>query len=85
MIRLNELLELPPKYCVKVENIDVKKFNVLFNKVDVCDDVWLTPKSEKRRLGHPTQKPEASFRRIIKASSNEGDLVIDSFMTSKKT
>jgi DNA modification methylase len=31
----------------------------------------------QERLGYPTQKPEALLERIIKASSNEGDLVLD--------
>jgi len=31
------------------------------------------------RLGYPTQKPEALLDRIITASSNEGDLVLDPF------
>jgi len=31
------------------------------------------------RLGYPTQKPEALLERIIKASSNEGDLIADFF------
>jgi hypothetical protein len=30
-------------------------------------------------LGYPTQKPEALLERIIKASSNEGDIVMDPF------
>jgi DNA modification methylase len=30
-------------------------------------------------LGYPTQKPEALLERIVKASSNEGDLVLDPF------
>jgi hypothetical protein len=30
-------------------------------------------------LGYPTQKPEALLERIIKASSNEGDVVLDPF------
>ncbi|MCY3574476.1 MAG: DNA methyltransferase [Chloroflexi bacterium] len=33
----------------------------------------------KERLGYPTQKPLALMRRIIRASSNEGDLVFDPF------
>ena len=33
----------------------------------------------KERLPYPTQKPEALLERIIKASSNEGDLVLDPF------
>ncbi len=33
----------------------------------------------KERIGYPTQKPEALLERIIKASSNEGDVVLDCF------
>ena len=33
----------------------------------------------KELLGYPTQKPEALLERIIKASSNEGDLIMDPF------
>ena len=31
------------------------------------------------RLGYPTQKPQALFERIVQASSNEGDIVLDPF------
>ncbi|MCA9971506.1 MAG: site-specific DNA-methyltransferase [Anaerolineales bacterium] len=34
---------------------------------------------------HPTQKPEELFRRLVLASSNEGDLVIDPFLGSGTT
>ncbi len=46
------------------------------------DDVWDIPiinPMSKERLGYPTQKPEALLERIIKASSNEGDWVLDPF------
>ena len=33
----------------------------------------------KERIGYPTQKPLALLERIIKASSNEGDIVLDPF------
>jgi site-specific DNA-methyltransferase (adenine-specific) len=33
----------------------------------------------KERLGYPTQKPEALLERIITASSNEGDMVLDAY------
>ena len=33
----------------------------------------------KERLGYPTQKPEGLLERIIRASSNEGDVVLDPF------
>jgi adenine-specific DNA-methyltransferase len=39
----------------------------------------------KERLGYPTQKSEALLERIIKASSNEGDLVADFFCGSGTT
>ena len=35
--------------------------------------------NSKERLGYPTQKPEALLERIITASSNEGDTVLDCF------
>ncbi len=44
---------------------------------DVVTDIKLAPKSE--RTGYPTQKPLALYERIIKASSNEGDIVLDPF------
>ena len=46
------------------------------------DDVWEIPiinPMSKERLGYPTQKPEALLNRIIMASSNEGDIVLDPF------
>ena len=45
-------------------------------------DVWPVPilnPMAKERLGYATQKPLALLERIIKASSNEGDLVLDPF------
>jgi adenine specific DNA methylase Mod len=36
-------------------------------------------------IGYPTQKPEALLERIIKASSNEGDLIADFFCGSGTT
>lgn len=48
------------------------------NSVDnIWTDIGLAEKDE--RLGYPTQKPEALLERIIKASSNEGDVVADFF------
>ncbi len=42
------------------------------------DVKWLGPR-DPERLTYPTQKPEALLERIIRASSNEGDLVLDPF------
>jgi len=41
--------------------------------------------SSKEYVGYPTQKPEALLERIIKSSSNEGDLVADFFSGSGTT
>ena len=46
------------------------------------NDVWQIPfvaPSAKERIGYPTQKPQALLERIIKASSNQGDVVADFF------
>lgn len=46
------------------------------------DDWWqiqpIAP-SANERLGYPTQKPEALLEKIIKASSNKGDMILDAF------
>ena len=39
---------------------------------------WLST-TDQERLGYQTQKPEALLERIIQASSNEGDVVLDPF------
>jgi len=46
---------------------------------DVWTDISEINSQAKERLGYPTQKPEALLERIIRASSNEGDLVLDPF------
>jgi site-specific DNA-methyltransferase (adenine-specific) len=49
---------------------------------DIWDDIYglSTMGAEKgERLGYPTQKPLALLERIIQASSNEGDVVLDPF------
>ncbi len=54
----------------------------------VVDDVWDLDKinnSAKEAIGYPTQKPEALLERIIKASSNENDLIADFFCGSGTT
>ena len=61
-----------------------KKGEVIYEcKGDIITDTWtdikaVDPKS-KERVGYPTQKPLALLHRIIKASSNEGDIVMDPF------
>ncbi|MCC7349060.1 MAG: restriction endonuclease [Phycisphaerales bacterium] len=43
------------------------------------DDIPPINSQAQERLGYPTQKPEALLERIINASSNEGDVVLDPF------
>jgi DNA modification methylase len=54
----------------------------------VPEDWWYFPvvaRLHNERTGYPTQKPEALLERIIKASSNSGDLVADFFCGSGTT
>jgi len=46
---------------------------------DMWDDLPPIHASAAERLGYPTQKPLALLERIIAASSNEGDVVLDPF------
>lgn len=46
---------------------------------DIWDDVAPIPAKSAERLGYPTQKPVALLERIIQASSNEGDFILDPF------
>ena len=53
-------------------------------------DIWLGKEfivhaQSSESVGYPTQKPEALLERIIKASSNEGDLIADFFCGSGTT
>ena len=46
---------------------------------NLWDDIPPIGAQAKERLGYPTQKPEALLERILSASSNEGDVVLDPF------
>ena len=53
-----------------------------YNSTKVPGNVWNIPRVRYRMSEyeeHPTQKPEVLLERIIKASSNLGDLVLDPF------
>ena len=70
---------------VKIGQISLKEYaRIVEVKVGetISPDVWeinFINSQAKERLGYPTQKPEALLERIIKASSNEGDIVLDPF------
>lgn len=51
-------------------------------------DVWtgsLTPQKEKEFGKHPTQKPLYVIERLLRASTQPGDVVLDPFMGSGTT
>ena len=56
----------------------IEYFDIAEQKADNFIEVPALRGSEK--IGYPTQKPETIMERIIKASSNEGDIVADFFM-----
>ncbi len=60
----------------------------VLEKGNALDDVWrmsIETSSASVRTEYPTQKPEKLIERIIKASSNEDDLVADFFVGSGTT
>ena len=61
----------------KVVYLDEKPEGVLMS--DVWTDIKYLSSNSAERMGWPTQKPLDLLERIIKASSNEGDFVLDPF------
>ncbi len=64
-------------YQVKKQYIDD-----IIKKGKAIDSVWNIPiivSTSSERTGYPTQKPLVLYERMIKASSNEGDIVLDPF------
>jgi len=51
----------------------------------IWDDVYEVNSQAHERIDYPTQKPEALLERVVKASSNEGDIVADFFCGSGTT
>jgi SAM-dependent methyltransferase len=51
----------------------------LVNVKDWWQDIGMLATSAHERLGYPTQKPQTLLEKIIRASSNEGNLVLDAF------
>ena len=65
------------------KRFDAGKWRTYYPKKGMIpNDWWEMPyvnSMAKERLGYPTQKPEALLDKIIKASSNKGDIVLDAF------
>ena len=71
--------DVAPKW--EIEHPELVKRDYL-RKGYPLDDWWninIINQAAKERLGYPTQKPLALLKRIITASSNEGDVVFDPF------
>lgn len=68
-----------PRYKQFADNIEGKQVQNLWF------DFMAIPSQSAELLDYPTQKPEKLLERIIKASSNEGDLVADFFCGSGTT
>ena len=59
-----------------------KSYTYCLDEDRIADDVWTIqpiPPHSKERLGYPTQKPIELYKRIIKVSSNPGDVILDPF------
>lgn len=66
----------------RVRHVNGKDYVYYLDDGRICHDVWDVDSVNavaKERTGYPTQKPLALYERIIKASSNPGDLVLDPF------
>lgn len=63
----------------KIENGEIGKIP------DNVWDIFSVQGNSDEYLNYPTQKPESLLKRIIKASSNEGDLILDCFCGSGTT
>jgi adenine specific DNA methylase Mod len=70
------------KRIMRKQYLDEWKGYILQN---LWDDIPPINPMAKERLDYDTQKPEALLERIIKASSNQGDLVLDCFCGSGTT
>jgi DNA modification methylase len=74
----------------KIVNVRDSKGNLIYDQYDdeKVDDVWDLPfmgATSPERTGYPTQKPETVLDRVIRSSSNAGDLVLDAFAGSGTT
>lgn len=66
-------------------NLSYKKVAQTFNPQMGYTDVWTDIDFYKEKHLHPTQKPLRLIKRLVEASSNEGDIVLDPFAGSGST
>lgn len=70
------------RYQDKLDRKSGKYYRYYLDEPKIPEDWWVInsiQSQSKERLGYPTQKPEALLERIIKASSRQGDVVLDPF------
>lgn len=75
-------LDFKPSLKDESKNAQVGKDEFGYYSVVTMDDVWDIKgvfNMSSEYMGYPTQKPLALLDRIIKASSNEGDIILDPF------
>ncbi len=68
-----------PRYKRYMDEYEGRKIGNLWNDID------LIASNSKEAIGYPTQKPESLLQRIVETSSNEDDIVIDTFIGSGTT
>ena len=78
----NKSLKRKQNYHTRIKGDDVFVTSIDEKGVrenDVWVDIQLLNSQSEERTGYPTQKPLSLLHRIIKSSSNEGDIVLDPF------
>ena len=70
---------------LKIENVEYEMISQTFNPIMGLHDVWTDIDFYEEKRYHPTQKPVKLIERLILASSNENDIVLDPFMGSGST
>ena len=86
--RIKRYLDFKPSLNDDSANAENGKDEIGYYSVVACPDVWQIKSvfnMGNEYTAYPTQKPEELLERIIRASSNEGDLVFDCFMGSGTT
>ena len=70
------------EYQEKTDSKTGKVYRYYLDEGKIPEDWWLIEqlnREDAERFGYPTQKPERLLERIIKVSSNKGDIVLDAF------
>lgn len=69
----------------KIEDVKYESFAQTWNPIMGYHDVWTDIDFYEEKRYHPTQKPIKLIERLVLASSNEGDIVLDPFMGGGST